>query len=142
MIYKATKLIKQEMDRKDMKYSIEDFDDRSILFAGFGVDNGPNVRVQFISQDNDNDVAIRVYGIVNNVAESKVGKMIEVVNECNCKYRYVKFTLDKDRDINIEYDLPLKGGDSTVGAEACEIFWRIVKIADEAYPKFMKVIWS
>ena len=39
MIYKATKLIKQEMDRQGMKYSVEEFDDRSILFAGFGIDN-------------------------------------------------------------------------------------------------------
>ena len=72
MIYKATELIKQEMDRQDMKYSVEEFDDRSIIFAGFGIDNGPSVRVQFVSQDNDNDVAIRLYGLVNSVAESKV----------------------------------------------------------------------
>lgn len=31
MIYKATELIKQEMDRQDMKYSVEEFDDRSII---------------------------------------------------------------------------------------------------------------
>lgn len=142
MIYKATKLIKQEMDRQGMKYSVEEFDDRSILFAGFGIDNGPNVRVQFVSTDNDNDVGIRLFGMVNNVAESKVDRMIRVINECNNQYRYVKFVLDKDRDVNIEYDIPLRSGDTTVGAEACEIFVRIMKIADDAYPKFMKVIWS
>lgn len=142
MIYKATKLIKQEMDRQGMKYSVEEFDDCSILFAGFGIDNGPNVRVQFVSTDNDNDVGIRLFGMVNNVAESKVDRMIRVINECNNQYRYVKFVLDKDRDVNIEYDIPLRSGDTTVGAEACEIFVRIMKIADDAYPKFMKVIWS
>ena len=142
MIYKATKLIKQEMDRQGMKYSVEEFDDRSILFAGFGIDNGPSVRVQFVSTDNDNDVGIRLFGMVNNVAESKVDRMIRVINECNNQYRYVKFVLDKDRDVNIEYDIPLRSGDTTVGAEACEIFVRIMKIADDAYPKFMKVIWS
>lgn len=142
MIYKATKLIKQEMDRQGMKYSVEEFDDRSILFAGFGIDNGPNVRVQFVSTDNDNDVGIRLFGMVNNVAESKVDRMIRVINECNNQYRYVKFVLDKDRDVIIEYDIPLRSGDTTVGAEACEIFVRIMKIADDAYPKFMKVIWS
>lgn len=142
MIYKATKLIKQEMDRQGMKYSVEEFDDYSILFAGFGVDNGPNVRVQFVSQDNDNDVAVRLLGIINNVSERKVDAMIKVINECNNQYRFLKFVLDNDRDVNIEYDIPLKAGDATVGAEACEIFVRIMKIADEVYPKFMKVIWN
>lgn len=142
MIYKATELIKQEMDRQDMKYSVEEFDDRSIIFAGFGIDNGPSVRVQFVSQDNDNDVAIRLYGLVNSVAESKVEKMQEVVNECNCQYRYLKFTMDKDRDVNIEYDIPLRADDETVGAMACEIFIRIMKVADDAYPKFMRIIWG
>ena len=85
MIYKATELIKQEMDRQDMKYSVEEFDDRSIIFAGFGIDNGPSVRVQFVSQDNDNDVAIRLYGLVNSVAESKVEKMQEAKMR-NSKY--------------------------------------------------------
>ena len=125
MIYKATELIKQEMDRQDMKYSVEEFDYRSIIFAGFG-----------------NDVAIRLYGLVNSVAESKVQKMQEVVNECNCQYRYLKFTMDKDRDVNIEYDIPLRADDETVGAMACEIFIRIMKVADDAYPKFMRVIWG
>lgn len=142
MIYKATKLIKQEMDRQGMKYSVEEFDDSSVLFAGFGVDNGPNVRVQFVSQDNDNDVAVRLFGIINNVSERKVDAMIKVINECNNQYRFLKFVLDNDRDVNIEYDIPLRAGDASVGAEACEIFVRIMKIADEVYPKFMKVIWS
>lgn len=142
MVYKATKLIKQEMDRQGLKYSVEEYDDRSILFAGFGIENGPSVRVQFISRDNDNDVAIRLFRMVNNVAESKVNKMTEAINECNNQYRYLKFVLDADRDVNIEYDIPVKAGDDTVGAEACEIFVRIMKVADEVYPKFMKVIWS
>lgn len=142
MIYKATTLIKQEMDKQGLKYSVEEFNDRSIIFAGFGIENGPNVRVQFISQDNDNDVAIRLFGFVNGVSESKMEKMAQVVNECNRKFRYLKFVLDSDRDINIEYDIPLRTTDEAVGAEACEIFIRIMKIADECYPMFMRVIWS
>ena len=142
MIYKATKLIKQEMDKQGLKYSIEEFDNSSVVFAGFGIEKGANIRVQFVSQDNDNDVAIRLYGLVNNVGTDKLDKVLRVINECNMNYRYVKFVLDKDRDINIEYDIPMKASDATVGAEACEVFIRIMKIADECYPKIMSALWS
>jgi len=32
--------------------------------------------------------------------------------------------------------------DTSIGAEACEILVCIVRIVDEVYPKFMKIIWS
>ena len=142
MIYKATRLIKQEMDRQEFHYRIEEHDGKSVLIAGFGIDNGPSVQVLFISPDNDNDVSIRLFGIVNKVAENKTGSILKAINECNNKFRYLKFTLDKDGDVNIEYDLPIKADDRSVGAEACEIFSRIMHIADEAYPVFMKAMWN
>lgn len=142
MIFKATNLIKQEMDRRELKYAVDEYDDESIISAGFGVNNGPNVDVKFISHDDKNTVAIRLYALIHKVADEKVDKMIKAVNECNCKYRYVRFTLDEDHDVNVEYDIPLEASDSTVGAEACEIFIRMMAIVDEAYPTFMSVMWG
>lgn len=142
MIYKATNLIREEMDKEGLKYAVEEFETASAVFAGFAIENGPSVRVQFVSLDNDNDVSIRLLGIVNGVPENKVPEMLVAVNECNCKYRYVKFTLDKDKDINLEYDIPLKTDDGCLGAQACEIFYRIMKIVDACYPAFMRVMWG
>ena len=142
MIYKATKLIKEEMDRQGLKYSIEEFEDGSTLWVRFTINNGPSLRVKFISLDDKNDVAIRLFRIVENVEESKVEEMLKAVNECNCEYRYLKFILDDECDVNIEYDLALRAEDTSIGAEACEILVRIVRIVDEVYPKFMKIIWS
>ncbi|WP_415930076.1 YbjN domain-containing protein [Zhenpiania hominis] len=142
MIYKATMLIQQEMDKKELKYYVEEFDDRSILYAGFGIENGPSVRVQFISRDNDNDVAIFLFGLVNGVSEDNMDKMLNAINECNKKYRYLKFYVDDDRNVNVEYDIPIEADDNSVGAEACEIFVRFMQITNECYPMLMKVIWS
>lgn len=141
MIYKATKLIKEEMERQGLKYSIEEFEDGSTLWVRFTINNGPSLQVKFISLDDKNDVAIRLFRIVENVEESKVDEMLKAVNECNCEYRYLKFILDDECDVNIEYDLALRAENTSVGAEACEILVRIVKIVDEVYPKFMKIIW-
>lgn len=144
MIYKATKLIKEEMERQGLKYSIEEFEDGSgsTLLVRFTINNGPSLRVKFISLDDKNDVAIRLFRIVENVAESKINEILKAVNECNCEYRYLKFILDEEHDVNIEYDLALRAEDTSIGAEACEILVRIVRIVDEVYPKFMKIIWS
>lgn len=144
MIYKATKLIKEEMERQGLKYSIEEFEDGSgsTLLVRFTINNGPSLRVKFISLDDKNDVAIRLFRIVENVAESKINEMLKAVNECNCEYRYLKFILDEEHDVNIEYDLALRAEDTSIGTEACEILVRIVRIVDEVYPKFMKIIWS
>lgn len=142
MIYKATRLIAQEMDQMNIKYSIDESDEHSIINAGFGIENGPNVVVRFISTDDDNDVAIRLYNIVTNVSESKLDSMMKVVNECNHKYRYLKFLIDDERDVNLEYDILQHSSDDSVGPEAYEFFIRIMNIMDEIYPLFMKVIWS
>lgn len=98
MIYKATKLIKEEMERQGLKYSIEEFEDGSgsTLLVRFTINNGPSLRVKFISLDDKNDVAIRLFRIVENVAESKINEMLKAVNECNCEYRYLKFILDEE----------------------------------------------
>lgn len=48
MIYKATNLIREEMDKEGLKYAVEEFETASAVFAGFAIENGPSVRVQFV----------------------------------------------------------------------------------------------
>ena len=52
----------------------------------------------------------------------------------------LKFTLDNDSSLNAEYDLPVNTED--VGEACFEIGLRMAQIIDEAYPEFMKAIWS
>lgn len=142
MIYKATKLIKQEMDKQELNSSINEYEKSSNVVAGYNIQNGPYIQVDFISSDDDNDVAVRVFGFINHVAEDKEEKILKVINECHAEYRYLKFVLDEDGDVNIEYDFPVKLDDATVGVVAYELFVRCVKIAEKCYPMFMKAIWG
>lgn len=140
-MYKATKLIAQAMDDAGLKYRADENEKNSYIIAGFGVDNGPDVRVQFISTDNDNDVAIRLFGLVGIKDEAKKVAVCTVLNQLNAKYRYLKFVLDKDGDVNVEYDLALRTSDEKVGPICCEVFIRMMKIIDEAYPMIMRAMW-
>lgn len=71
----------QSYSVKWMKYSVEDLDECSILYAGFGIENGQSIRVQFVSRDNDVDILF--FGLVNGVSEDKVDEMLKAINECN-----------------------------------------------------------
>ena len=142
MIYKATNLIKQEMDKRDLNCSIKEYDESSDVIAGFHIENGPTIQVHFLSLDDDNDVSVRVFDFINHVAEDKEEKILRAINECNTSNRYLKFVLDSEHDVNIEYDFPLKTDDAAVGAEACEMLIRCIEIINECYPLFMKAIWG
>jgi len=84
-------------------------------------------------------VSVRAYSIVN-VQPSKKAAVMIAVNELNNQYRYVKFTLDGDNDVNAEYDLPVRCDNP--GPVCTEMFVHFMKIIDKAYPTLMQAIWG
>ena len=139
-MYQATQSIYNEL-RKDanLKVFIDESDTSSSVWLQFGIKNGGNYRIRFISKDDDNDVAVRVFSLVE-VDESKQAKVLPIINQLNSKYRFVKFVLDSDGDINLEYDYLVRCPNPAVSAR--EIVIRIVKIVDEAYPELMRAMWA
>ena len=138
-MFKATAEIKKVFDKKGIKYRLVDKDEISYVEAGIRGENFSSVDVCFFSRDNDNDVSVRVMQICK-VQKDKLGKMLVAINQCNNKFRYVKFVMDNDYDINLEYDMPLKNTD--VGEIAMEMLVRIMKIMEEAYPILMKAMYA
>lgn len=67
---------------------------------------------------------------------------MEACNALNHKIRYVKFYLDTDGDINVEYDFPVHSPDDGIGEMAFEIFVRMMQILDSEYSIFMKALYS
>ena len=63
MLFHATNLITEAFDRHGIKYHVDEREDVSIVLAGFAIRMGPQIDVRFISNDDDNDVAIRVFGL-------------------------------------------------------------------------------
>lgn len=67
---------------------------------------------------------------------------MEACNVLNHKIRYMKFYLDPDGDINVEYDFPVHSPDDGIGEMAFEIFVRMMQILDSEYSIFMKALYS
>lgn len=82
---------------------------------------------------------MRVFGLLR-VDDIKKAKLLPTLNEINVKYRFIKVTCDKDGDVNVEYDFPVRG--SNPGASAGEIGARFVKIINEIYPLLMRSMWG
>lgn len=139
MVYNASKEISRVFDDNNINHRINETANTSSVEAGYTGDNAPNFIVRFISTDDDNDVAVRILSFVR-VPDSKHTAVLEAINSLQRRFRYVNFTIDDDGEVNIGYDFPLRT--ANVGDVAVEMFIRMVKIADEAYPLFMKAIWS
>ncbi len=139
-MFAATKRIYSALKAKEgLKVFTEENEKSSEVWLQFPVKNGGNYRIKFISTDNDNDVAVRVFGLLR-VDDTQKAKILEALNALNVKYRYVKFCCDNDGDVNIEYDYPVRSENPENSAE--EIVIRFVKIIDDAYPQLMHALWN
>ena len=77
---------------------------------------------------------------IANVPADKTAKMLFVLNECNNRFRWVKFYLDGDNDIVANGDVIF---DEQNAGEACvELIMRTASIIDDAYADIMKGIWG
>ena len=142
MIFKSTNFIAEAFDKKGIKYHIEEQDDYSCVAAPFGIEGGPVATVRFISRDNDEDVAVRVFSVVNETPKEKELEMLRACSKINCAVRYAKLYMDDDGDVNMEWDFPLKTPEDAVGEIAIESFFRFVRILKAEYHTLAQVIYA
>ena len=139
MIYKATMEIAARFQADGIKCDIHEEERSSSVLVGVALDH-TKILIRFISADDDNDAAIRVYHFAQ-VPKDHTALGLLAVNKLNEKYRFVTFTFDSDdHSIDIRADLLVTTVD--VGDAATEMLARLVSICDEAYPELMRLIWK
>lgn len=139
-LFRATVEITEAFEKSNIKSSAARVDGESVVEADFSTKNAGIVKLLFISSNDGSDVEIRAFKVVSAVPEDRRGKVLGAINACNDSYRYAKFILDEDGDINVDYDIPAEAGN--VGEIAIEIAARFTQIIDEVYPDLMKAIWG
>ena len=142
MIRNASRLIAEAFDLHDVKYHIVEVDDASIVEASFPVTMGPQVVVRFISNSEDNDVAVRVFGLLCKIPADKRTEMLEACNQLTGKIRFLKFYVDREGDINAEYDFPVRMSDDCLGECCHEMFVRIMQILDSEFHILAEALYS
>lgn len=125
MIYQASKAIKEALDAQDIRCDIAEGPDSSAVITGFDLKSGDAATIHFISMNDQNDVAMRVF----HFAKGDPAKLAKVVNDLNCQFRYAKFTL-RDDEVCLEMDIPQET--ANVGRVAFELLARSLDIMAEA----------
>ncbi len=139
MIYQATTVIANALKAHGLQCSVEETTSFSYVKVGFSGDNAKNVSVHFISSDQDNDVAARVFDFITFEPEKKAAVVL-AISELNSTFRFLKFTMDKDNSVTVAYDFPEKCKE--LGEIAMETVAHFYSILDKAYPVLMKAVWG
>lgn len=139
-MFQATELVYETLLRRDIKCRIREKGGMSLVEATFDGKNFAGITLYFISNIDDNDVAVRVANLVK-FPPGRLEKLYAACNAANRQYRYAKFVVDPEKGVvNMEMDIPSRC--ENVGAVAEELLIRAVAILDEVYPKLMQATWA
>lgn len=140
-MFKATKLIAEALDKADLKYRTDENEKMSLVRVSMNNKTSSEEIYYFVSENDNNDVVIRSNPIVS-VPPEKMDDMLDIINDCNTRFRYARFFIDKDGDVTIQVDVPTESTDADVGPVAVELLVRLTKIYDDVYPQLMKCVWG
>ena len=140
--YKATNLIAEAFEEQGVKFDVVTRPDHEQILAGFSVECGPNIIIRFITTDGRNDVRVRVFGLVNSTPKSKRPRLLEACNTLNNNVRFIKFTLNDDGDISVEYDFSRDTPDDALGAVALDMLGTVAQAISFEYQTFMQALYS
>ena len=102
--------------------------------------NIPAIRLIIGFDDvNKHTVWIKCYSLGHFDDNSYANGLI-ACNNANKTYRWVKFCIDRDNDVEVGADAIVSEGN--VFNEIIELIARMLNIVDEIYPSFMKARWA
>ena len=126
---------------EELKYTRKDDYEKPVLVLNFGGgDFSYNHVAIHVIFDNDGLSAQLATSTIASVPAEKTARILWTMNECNKKFRWVKFYLDDDNDIIADCDVVFD--ELTVGDTCAEMVRRMASIIDDAYGDFMRAIWA
>lgn len=137
---KTTELFINELEEHELTYEpvrvLEDGDE--MVQLGAKLDN-TFVQLIILFDADEDAVAIRCFDLVR-VSEEQYPKALMSCNALNDRMRWVKFCIDKERNVQAEVDAVID--DTNAGKVTMNLVLRMASIIDEAYPVINKAIWS
>lgn len=137
---KTTELFINELEGHELTYEpvrvLEDGDE--MVQLGAKLDNTFVQLIIFFDADED-AVAIRCFDLVR-VSEEQYPKALMSCNALNDRMRWVKFCINKERNVQAEVDAVIDN--TNAGKVTMNLVLRMASIIDDAYPVINKAIWS
>lgn len=138
---RTAKAFMRACDAKGIKYKdSRDLESgKSMVVCGVNGSSGNSYDVLFVFDQDEESVAVRVYGLTR-ANKDNYAKILLTINQLNNKFRWYKFEIDDDNDVNMECDAVI---DVDSAGEVCtELFYHCMGIAKDAYPMLMKAQWG
>ncbi|MBQ9000879.1 MAG: YbjN domain-containing protein [Eggerthellaceae bacterium] len=134
-------LVERAMVERGLKFDHVDEYDNPMISLSFGGGDFSYTHVAIhLVFDLDGESAQVVTSPIANAPGEKTSKMLLILNECNHKFRWVKFYLDNDNDVVANGDVIFN--EQNAGEACIELVMRTASIIDDAYPEIMKGIWG
>lgn len=130
----------QELERINWKYRPPQELENGKVAVSCGI-NGKSSHydMHFFFDEDNHSVCIRVFELTRVPVDKKF-QVMELINQLNAGYRWVKFFTNNEDNVNVQVDAVVNAENS--GKITVELMARTFKIIDEIYPRFMKAIWS
>ena len=90
--------------------------------------------------DEDGESAQVLTSPIASVPPEKTSRLLLTLNDCNTKFRWVKFYLDADNDVIADGDVLFD--EQNAADVVIEMVMRAASIIDDAYADIMRGIWS
>lgn len=132
------KLTMALFDSEELVYDAHE--EHNLIKIDFPLDNKGDFTILIIFDENERTVSIRSYNFCS-FPEGKKPIMYKTCSLVNEKNRWVKFYVNEEHSFIVLED------DAVVQVDSCakeilELCVRMVKIAEDTYPIFMKALWS
>ncbi|HAG14354.1 MAG TPA: hypothetical protein DCG49_10930 [Ruminococcus sp.] len=138
---RTIELVEEAFKANSLQYRVEEHEEITSLILNTALQT-TSVMIHYYSRDDRDGVSVRIPNFVNFIEKDRA-TVLRVVNECNGRYRYAKFTLDNEHHaVQVEYDIPQFVSEDELGAIAMEVFRRLMLISNEAFPRFMRAIYG
>lgn len=137
-----TNLITETFTELDIPFTVDTSDGGiELIRTVIPITCGPNIIVTYICEA-ENDVAVRVFDIVNSVPFEKKDAITKACNLANKNYRFIKcYPKEDEGGVNLEFDMLASTPSEFVGAMALEIFVKFKHIIDLIYPELIKALY-
>lgn len=126
------------MESKDMKIQFLD-DEEKVAKVGFNLD-GTTLQILIFFGEDNRDVHFEGRDFITIPADKR--EMIyHLCNQCNSNFRWVTFVWNEEHEcMTVQADAIIEP--SSCAEECYDIIMRMCGIVQEAYPIFMKAIWT
>ncbi|MCR5237769.1 MAG: YbjN domain-containing protein [Lachnospiraceae bacterium] len=138
MANSAVQLFSAYMESQNLGVQVLD-DNENVCRVGFDLEN-TQIQIFVCFAEDGTDAQFTGIDFVK-IPENKVDIIYKVCNTCNDMYRWVKFVWNEEKKyITCQADAAIQL--DSCAEECFGIVMRMAKIVDEAYPEFMKAMWS